>query len=162
MINSQVLSNFYYGITVVICIIFFNFIVPNLKFKLHSKYVNITKWIKEKYCVCVWFVPDAWGGGGHSAEGNWNTSLKVKRLLYQVLRWTLFLSHLGKTCRIFPRKKIIRLTSLEHIYSLCYELTKQGEKNEHYHKSNFYPATPGLSAWSWLSRNSLEQAGLEF
>lgn len=34
MINSQVLSNFYYGLTAVICIIIFNFIVPNLYFIL--------------------------------------------------------------------------------------------------------------------------------
>lgn len=63
MINSQVLSNFYYGVTVVICIIIFNFIVPNLKFILHPKYVNTTEWIKEKYCVWGWFGTRCFGGG---------------------------------------------------------------------------------------------------
>lgn len=62
MINSQVLSNFYYGVTVVIRIIIFNFIVPNLKFKLHPKYVNTTEWIKEKYYVCGWFGTRCLGG----------------------------------------------------------------------------------------------------
>lgn len=77
MINSQVLSNFYYGVTVVICIIIFNFIVPNLKFKLHPKYVNTTEWIKEKYCVGGGgLVPDALGRRG-SAKENWNTPPKV-------------------------------------------------------------------------------------
>lgn len=63
MINSQVLSNFYYGVTVVICIINLNFIVPNLKFKLHPKYVNTTEWIKEKYCVGGWFGTRCFWGG---------------------------------------------------------------------------------------------------
>lgn len=76
MINSQVLSNFYYGVTVVICIINLNFIVPNLKFKLHPKYVNTTEWIKEKYCVGGWFGTRCFWGGG-SAKENWNTSPKV-------------------------------------------------------------------------------------